>query len=286
MNRTSKWNVIALILVVLCCGDLFAQESSEEKKSALAIRQRMVERKMVELEARFTAAAERIREKDPGAAERLIKTYQKSKEQSLSKKMASVSELLDEGSYNEAASELDEVIGTLESMIRLLTDEKEKEVSKADEIDALEKAKNAAEEALEKQRKQTAENDKVGNKEESLANLEAQIKQLQGLIKKQEDNIEKTEANMDSGMRKLDGLADEQFKIRKDTEALAKAIRGQQSPKEGQPPSDGTGVKPPAEGQLGDGETPPPGENKPSEKKPGEEKPGESKPGESKPERE
>ena len=87
MIRLSKLAVLSIIAMTMFCGNLIAQEDAEKQKSELAVRQRQVERKMVELEARFTAAAERIRAKDPKRADRLIKTYQKSKEQSLSKKM-------------------------------------------------------------------------------------------------------------------------------------------------------------------------------------------------------
>ena len=70
---------------------LDAQTSSRRvdvRKSQLGIRQKLVERKMLELEAKFTAAAEQLRAKDAQRADRLIATYQKAKEQSLTKKIA------------------------------------------------------------------------------------------------------------------------------------------------------------------------------------------------------
>ncbi len=259
MNRISKLTVLSIIAVTMLCGHLFAQDAKKDEKSELAVRQRLVERKMVELEARFTAAAERIREKDPKRADRLIKTYQKSKEQSLSKKMSNVSQLLDEGSFAEADKELDEVIQVLESMIRLLTNDKEKTVSKKEEIETLEKIKKEIQKRLEEQKEQTAENKKVGNKKQAIANLEAQIKQLEGLIKQQDDNIADTKSNVNAGLRKLDKIADKQFQIRKETEELAKAIRDQKMKK------DDPGAKPEGDSKKTDGK---PGEGKSG--KPGE----------------
>jgi hypothetical protein len=246
MNRLAKLTALSIITLTMFCGHLSAQDKKDEK-SELAVRQRLVERKMVELEARFTAAAERIREKDPKRADRLIKTYQKSKEQSLSKKMSNVSQLLDEGSFAEADKELDEVIQVLESMIRLLTNDKEKTVSKKEEIETLEKIKKEIQKRLEEQKEQTAENKKVGNKKQAIANLEAQIKQLQGLIKKQDDNIADTKSNVNAGLRKLDKIADKQFQIRKETEELAQAIRDQKMKK------DDPGAKSDGESKKGDG---------------------------------
>ena len=260
MNRLSKLAVLSIVAMTMFCGNLIAQEDKGTQKSELAVRQRLVERKMVELEARFTAAAERIREKDPKRADRLIKTYQESKEKSLSKKMKNVSELLDEGSFAEADKELDDVIQVLESMIRLLTNDKEKPVSKKEEIETLEKFKKEIQKQLEEQRKQTAENKKVGNKKKAIDNLKAQIKQLEGLIKKQNDNIADTKANVDSGLRQLDKIADRQFQIRKETEELANAIREQKLKEED--PGKAEEQKP-NDGKPGDGKAGKPGDNKP-----------------------
>ncbi len=236
--------------------------AQEKQKSELAVLQRQAERMLTEVEARFTAAAERMRKEDPEKADRLIKTYQKSKEESLTKKMALASSLMDEGSFAEAKQELVEIITVVDAMIRVLTNEKEKVISKKDEIENLEKFRNELRQRLEEQRKQTKENEKVSNKEDAVKNLKAQIKRLEGLVKDQTENLEKTRANLKSGLRELDKIADKQFEIRKETERLAQNIRDQNFDKPGDSKasvkaneeSDGDSGKP------GDGEKAKPGD--------------------------
>ena len=71
----------------------------KDKKSQLGERQRLVERKMAELENKFTAIAEQIRQKEPERADRLIAAYQRAKETLLKEKMNEVSQLLDQNKF-------------------------------------------------------------------------------------------------------------------------------------------------------------------------------------------
>ena len=77
----------------------------DTRRSELGVRQKLVQRKMVELETKLTIIAERLKEKEPERHDRLIKAYQQSKEQLITKKMEEVSDLLDQDRLPEADDE-------------------------------------------------------------------------------------------------------------------------------------------------------------------------------------
>ena len=124
---------LAMLLACLTAAAACAQGPSADQKTELGIRQQLVKRQMVELEKKFMVFADRIREEKPERADLLVKTYQKSKEESLTRKMEMVSELLNTKKTDEAKVQLDEVDGIIDSLIRLLTNEKEKVVSAREE---------------------------------------------------------------------------------------------------------------------------------------------------------
>ena len=217
-NRLANlWVVVMAVLIsAVTLGSLNAQDDKTKSKlrTELGIRQRLVERKMVELETKLTVIAERLREKEPERAKLLVAAYQQSKEQLITKKMAAISGLLDNNQLQQADELLDEVIQNLEALIRLLTQQKDKTASKKDEEKQLERWKKNIEERLKEQKSQTKDTEKVANKEETIRNLEAQIKQLEKLIGKQRDVIKDTVGKSGDGLRALDKVADKQFEVR------------------------------------------------------------------------
>ena len=132
-NRFSFFRVaiIAALVWVASVSVLVAQDDtkSSDLKTELGLRQRLVERKMSELETKLTVIAEKLREKEPERAKLLVAAYQQSKERLITKKMAQISSLLDGEKYQEADQLLDEVIQNLESLIRLLTQQKDQKAS-------------------------------------------------------------------------------------------------------------------------------------------------------------
>lgn len=205
------------------------QPAAGDQRTELGVRQKLVQRKMVELEAKFTIVAERIREKDAKRADLLILTYQQSKERSLTKKMENVSELLNQQQYDAADQELNDVVTILESLIRMLTNEKEKAISAQDEIAMLEQFKKNVQEQLQKQREQTRDTEKAANKEDAAQQVQAQIKALNRLIDSQKKLVGETEKNQKANLKKLDNIADKQFEIRKQTDRLKDNISGQKN---------------------------------------------------------
>ena len=226
------WRTQRLLLGVLICGTVAtvcqAQQSASDQRTELGVRQKLVQRKMVELEAKFTIVAERIREKDAKRADLLIKTYQQSKELSLTKKMDEVSALLNQQKYEQADKELNEVVEILESLIRMLTNEKEKTVSAREEIAMLEEFKKNVQQQLQTQRQQTRATKQAANKEKAAEQVAAQIKALNRLIESQKQIVKETGENQNSNLKKLDKIADKQFELRKQTDQLKNNIIGKQ----------------------------------------------------------
>ena len=222
---------IIFVMLLACCGTsaCCGQGPNGDQKTELGIRQQLVKRKMIELEKKFMVVADRIRDEKPQRAELLVKAYQKSKEESLTRKMDMVSELLNEKKHDEAEQQLDEVVGILESLIRLLTNEKEKEVSAREEMEKLEQIKQKIKQQLEEQQKQTRETEKASNKDVAAEKVAAQIAALKGLIEKQSELIKETGENSKAQLNQLDKLADKQFEVRKATDELNKNITGEKN---------------------------------------------------------
>ena len=93
-NRLSFFRVaiIAALVWVASVSVLVAQDDtkSSDLKTELGLRQRLVERKMSELETKLTVIAEKLREKEPERAKLLVAAYQQSKERLITKKMAQI----------------------------------------------------------------------------------------------------------------------------------------------------------------------------------------------------
>ncbi len=270
----------AIVCVFASCLDSSSVTAQDEttRRSELGVRQKLVERKMVELESKLQVIAEKLKETEPERAARLIAAYQASKEKLITREMAEITELLDQNKLAPAKEKLDTVIANLESLFRLLTNEKDQEISKEDEIKMWEKIKNDIQEQVNDQIRQKDEANKVANKEEAVKNLEAQIKKLKSLIEKQRGVIKDTEDNAGNGLRELDKVADKQFEVRQGTEALKDEIGGKPGDgktKDGEP-TDGK----PGDGKPGDGK---PGDSKPDDGKPDDGKPDDGKPSDGKP---
>ena len=262
-------------IVGLVCSGLLAQDS-DDIKSELGEKQRLVEQKMVDLENMFTVIAAKLQDKEPERAKQLVDAYQQAKEQLITKKMAEVSEHLDNNQYEQAAQKIDEVIQKLDDLVRLLMNDKSPKMTKSEEIDMLEDWKNSIQQMRQSQNQQRRETEKVANKDETLRKIDQQIKQLEDLIGQQKGLIDQTSKSDGAGIRTLDKIADQQFEIRKKTEDLASEIADGDE----QPVSTDANDAKPGDSKPGDSK---PGDSKPGDSKPGDSKPGDSKPGDSKP---
>ncbi|MEZ6096233.1 MAG: hypothetical protein R3C03_18740 [Pirellulaceae bacterium] len=248
-------------LLVACMAVAAFGQDETQQRSQLGERQRFVERKMAELESKFTTIAQQISEKEPERAERLVKAYQLAKEKLLTERMARVSQLMDQGRFVDAQKGLDEVIGSLDELVKLLIDQKDPEADKQREIEQLEEWKKEIQQLQREQQKQTKETDNAANKEDAIKRLEAQIKELNELIEKQKDVIRETEDSEGKGLKTMDRVADKQFELRKQTENLTDRIgKGENADDSAAENQDGTSK--PSDNSSGSGEA----QGKPSDK--------------------
>ena len=227
---TQLFLLFFLLNLFSTCGTASAWQSEppvQDTRSALAVRQRLIEQKMTELESKLTTIAERMQEKEPERAERLITAYQASKERLITRRMADVSQLLDQNKLVQAGQALDEVIANLDALLKILVDRNEPEMSKQEEIQMLERWKKEIEDQIRDQQQQRQETEKVTNKEETLEKLEAQIKKVKELIERQNTVTQQTEVNRNANLRTLDRIADEQFEVRKQTQNLLDEIKAE-----------------------------------------------------------
>jgi uncharacterized low-complexity protein len=212
----------------------------DNKQGALAARYQRFEKTLLQM-------AEYMRKTDPERAALLIRAIAKSKSTRITQQMEQISKLLDEQSaqYGEAIGRQQEVVGHLQSLLKLLQSE------------------NAREKNLKEQ-----------------ARIKDLIKDLSKVIGKEKDIRAANERREDA-----DDLARKQQKVAEEARRLANKIDGQDAARNGEPGEGKPGEGKPGEGKPGEGKPgeEKPGEAKPGEEKPGEEKPGEGKPGEGKP---
>ena len=275
---------VAIALGLPCLSaDAFQQSSRRVQqddrplKSELGERQRLVERKMRDLEEQLVVIAERLREKEPQRYKRLTEAYQQAKERLITWEMAEISNLLDQDRLSEAYEKLEKVIENLAELIRLLMNEKPEAPTKSQEIQNLQRWQKAIQNLQDEQRKQVRETNKVANKKETLNRLDGQIKELDGLIKDQQSANAQSQGKSGSSLHELDKLADKQFDIRKRTEELAKEIAKDPTAEIGKP-KDPLGK--PNQNGNGDQQNP---DNKPSDQKPNDPSAGDQKPTQGKP---
>ena len=295
-----------ILILAVCAIVVFGSEANaQDRRSELGEKQRLVQRKMEELEGQIILIAEKIAQKEPERAARLKATLDKAKEQLIVKRMSKISQLLDSRRYDEAEAEIDAVVVDLEELVRLLLNDQRDKMTAKEEIEFLEKVKREIKKILKEQKETTRETEKVTNKEETLKDLDAKIQKVKDLMEDQKKVMDATDANADKGARGLDRVADQQYETRKKTEDLAKELGdpeesdedaddedpdsadnkpGDGKPNDGKPndgkPSDGKPSDKPSDGKPSDGK---PSDGKPSDGKPSDGKPSDGKPSDGKP---
>ena len=87
--------ILSLIAVALLLPAFTSKTQAQDRRTELGERQRLVIRKMEELERKIVIIAEKIAAEDPERAKRLTDTLNKAKDLLITQKMKKVSELLD-----------------------------------------------------------------------------------------------------------------------------------------------------------------------------------------------
>ena len=238
-----KANTILLALIALAIGfsASFAQDEKKEKKSDLGVRHQRIERMMMDIERKFTSLSEQLREQEPERAKRLVQALQKAKELLIQKRLGDITEMLNDAKYDNAIEEQAEIIANIKELIKLLLNEQ------ADEDKAKEKERRELEEwarnirkIIKEETQQADETKKIANKDDTLKDYDAQIAAIKELIKKQGDVNASAEKSASNGISAMERVANEQHKVRKQTEDVTSKIKkaGEDVPtedKDGQP---------------------------------------------------
>ncbi len=113
--------VLAVLLgtVLPASGQAIQGEEATEADGAVFQNDR-ARQHMLELEQRMFRLAEMLRETQPEDAQRLTMGFERSREQQVAQRMASVSELIGGLELTEASAKVDEVIGELQAIKKLL----------------------------------------------------------------------------------------------------------------------------------------------------------------------
>ena len=278
LNRLPQLAWMAILFVAAVGQALQAQD---DRRSELGEKQRLVQRKMEELEGQIILIAEKIAQKEPERAARLKATLDRAKEQLIVKRMSKISELLDARRYDDAEAEINAVVDDLEELVRLLLNAQRDKMTAKEEIDFLEQMKREIQKVLKEQKQTTRETQKVSNKEETLKDLDAKIQKVKELMEDQQKVIDATDANADQGARGLDRVADQQYETRKKTEDLAKELSEAEEDEEPADGDDENSDDGQADGNPSDGNKP--SDGKPSDGKPSDGKPSDGKPSDGKP---
>ncbi len=218
--------LIAIALLMATIATVVRAQDDDSRRSELGERQRLIERKMAELETRFEIIAHKLESKEPERAQRLVEALQQAKRDLIAVKMGEITDLLDQSRFQQAEAELDLVIIKLDQLVRLLLNDKEETMTRQQEIDKLQKWKDELSKIKSEEQLQNRETEKVANKDVTLKKLAGQIAAIEELLKKQQEVLDQTEAQGNAGLQALDRVANEQFEVRQQTEELAKEIAG------------------------------------------------------------
>jgi hypothetical protein len=270
-RASSLQSVALLFLSLFFASGLAARQDDKDRRSELGERQRLVARKMAELESRFEAVAFKLEAKEPERAKRLVEALQKARQDLITVKMEEITKLLDENRFAQAEAELDLVIVKLDELVRLLLDDKSRELTRQQEIDKLEKWKEELGKLRNEEEQQRKESDKVANKDETLRDLAGKIAAVEELIRKQKEIAEKSGKLEGASVQAHEELANRQFDVRNETSDLAKKIAGENAASNA---GEGDDKNPPPEEGKQDPAEPPKDDNEKGEKKGGEKKAG------------
>ncbi len=215
-------SIAVLCLVSLAIGDEGDKEQQTTKPTSLGIRQARVEQKMLEIDRRFKELVQALDESEPERAKRLNETLGRAGELNVKNRLKMITDNLNGLQLDKATKEQEEILVDIRELIQLLLDEQSKELD--DEAKALERYRQEIKKIIDEEKRQKRETDKIADKDKSLADLEAQIQAVKKLIQKQTGVNSEMDGARKVGPQAFRKVADDQHKVRKETDEVAKAI--------------------------------------------------------------
>ena len=160
-------------LFVVTASLLFSAFSTEmvaqDRKTELGEKQRLVLKKMKDLETTISKVAEELAARgDNERAERLKATLVKAKENLIAVRMMKVVEMLNNSQWDDASKELGVISDRIDELIRMLLKDNREKMTKKEELDALEQWKKEIQNLLKEQKVHTNTTKKYTNKDETL----------------------------------------------------------------------------------------------------------------------
>ncbi len=216
----SVFALLFLFILSVAIGEEGKEAKDTGKPSALGVRQARVEQKMDEIGFRFKELLQKLEENEPERAKRLKLALDRAGELNMKNRLKQITILLNDDALDVASEEQHEVLGDIRELIRLLLEDQDRN----NEIAILEQIRRELQNAIKDQKTQKREADKVANKEKTLSDLDAQIRAVRELIEKQANVNAGIGAARKSGPQAARKVADDQHKVRKETEQVAKAI--------------------------------------------------------------
>ncbi|MEZ5327412.1 MAG: redoxin domain-containing protein [Verrucomicrobiales bacterium] len=205
-----------------------AVEDSTTADSALGARQKRIKRLMAELEQQFVDLSSKLEEENPDQAGKLGEAYKRSRKMLLQQRMDSIASLLDSAQLENASVEQDKMLADIKLLLAYLLTEDELERLNKD-IEELEAWQLEIDRLARAEQNLKNESETLADKEQALADLDKQIAQVEELLKKQGDAVAASQdaEQRKAGIDELDGQADQQDELQRETEQAAKEFAEQ-----------------------------------------------------------
>ncbi|MHB1156417.1 MAG: hypothetical protein ACYC26_06200 [Phycisphaerales bacterium] len=217
-------NTFCLIVMLMLTGAAMAQEAgpgAAANTSPLGVRQDHVRRLVQEMEDKFVRLSKAMEATEPEHARKIIDTLKAGKQALIEQRMAKVTELLNGGQLEQAEGEQRKLIAEIDKLIDLLTSTDDQ---RQREIEQLERFRREIEKLIAEQKDLKKRTDVTQHRDKAAAALDEQIAALRELIAAQKRLKEQTEQAKSRGVPAVMKLADEQGKLRRQTDALGRQI--------------------------------------------------------------
>jgi hypothetical protein len=186
--------------------------------SAVGVRQQRVAAMMQELDQRFLALAKSLEKTEPERAERLIKAFEESKSSLIEPRMREIVALLDGSQLETAGQEEAKILEDVRKLIAILLKEAGERDKDREEVERLKKWHQQISMLLRDEQAQKAESQKLDKTAEALDTLAKQIAAVEELVKREKELLRETVITAAEGVNGLNQLAQNQERIRRDTD--------------------------------------------------------------------
>jgi hypothetical protein len=210
-------------------GPLPAQEKPEG--SPLADKQDVVKERVARLEDRMFQISQAIRKSEPEKAGQLLEALGATRGMAVRQKMEEIVGKLRSEQYSDAAESQEAVIADLQTLLRMMLDEPDRQEERKDEIKKLQSIRETLEKIITEQRQEKSDAEASATSREQAQAIQAAIAKSRELLDRQRELSART-ARPEA---KPAEQSAEQSQLRKEAESIAettKALPGQPAAEE------------------------------------------------------